>query len=278
VQAAELQRRIAEFPRWHYRFEFDGGVATPIYDERQINRHEQRRRYFFDALLQVSGGDLRGRRVLDLGCNAGFWSLQAAQAGADFVLGVDGRQMHVEQAKLVFEAKGIDPSRYRFEADNIFTHPFSERFDVVLCLGLMYHVSKPVEILELISGVGAELVVIDTAIFPAPFSFFKVRHEDVRSEWHTVDYEMVFVPTRRAVVDLCRQFGFDVVPLALDITNPVAMGDYRERRRLAFIASRGPSLAGLKRERRPALSPAAAPWAFRQARQLLRRKWRSVRR
>ena len=38
---------------------------------------------------------LKGKRVLDLGCNAGFWSLNAAEAGADFVLGVDGRQIQV---------------------------------------------------------------------------------------------------------------------------------------------------------------------------------------
>jgi ribosomal protein L11 methylase PrmA len=41
--------------------------------------------------------------VLDLGCNAGFWSLAAIDAGADLVVGIDGRQMHIDQANLVFE-------------------------------------------------------------------------------------------------------------------------------------------------------------------------------
>ena len=39
-----------------------------------------------------------------------LWSLQALEAGADFVLGVDAEQMHVDQANLVFEAKGADPA------------------------------------------------------------------------------------------------------------------------------------------------------------------------
>ena len=148
MQTLELQDRIAAFPRWHYRFEFEGGATTPVVDLGKVNRHEQRRRYFFDALLQVTGGSLEGRRVLDLGCNAGWWSLQAIEAGADFVLGVDNRQMHIDQANLVFEAKGIDSTRYRFEQGDVFTHDFGDPFDVVLCLGLMEHVAKPVELLR----------------------------------------------------------------------------------------------------------------------------------
>lgn len=271
MEDRELEEKIASFPRWHYRFEFENGVATPIQYPTNINRHEQRRRYFFEALLRVTGGSLRGHRVLDLGCNAGFWSLNAIDAQADFVLGVDGRQMHVDQAKLVFEAKSIDSARYRFEQGNIFDHDFSERFSVVLCLGLMYHISKPVELFQLISNVGAEIVVIDTGVFPAPFSFFKVRHENVTSPWHAVDYELVLIPTRRAVLDLCSQFGFRAVPLALNMTDRTGMDDYREGRRLAFIAAKRASLAGLARDERPALTPAIAPWVIRKARQRLRR-------
>src|SRR5207244_13180843 len=51
------------------------------------------------------GGSLQGRRVLDLECNAGLWSLLALQAGAEFVLGTAGRRMFIEQAEFVFEAK-----------------------------------------------------------------------------------------------------------------------------------------------------------------------------
>ncbi|MGA2321945.1 MAG: methyltransferase domain-containing protein, partial [Solirubrobacteraceae bacterium] len=238
MERRELEERIAGFPRWHYRFEFDNGATTPVFNQRSINRNEQRRRYFFDALLRVTGGSLRGQRVLDLGCNAGFWCLNAIEAEADFVLGVDGRQMHVDQARLVFEAKGIDPARYRFEQGNIFEHNFDDRFDVVLCLGLMYHIAKPVELFELMTRTGAEVIVIDTNIFPAPFSFFKVHLENVEAPWHAVDYEITLVPTRQAVIDLANQFGLKTVPLALNITDPAGMGDYREQRRLAFVCSR----------------------------------------
>jgi SAM-dependent methyltransferase len=221
-----------------------------------MNRHEQRRRYFFDALLKVNDGSLKGLRVLDLGCNAGFWSLQAIEAGADFVLGVDGRQMHVEQANLVFEAKGIDPSRYRFEEANIFAHDFGERFDVVLCLGLMYHISKPVELFEIMDRVGAEMVVIDTSVSFAPSAFFELsRDRNMDDPRNAVDYEIVLVPTRRALIDLAAQFGYSTVPLAHNMTDYRGMNDYRIQRRLAFICARTRSLDALPREQPPPVTP-----------------------
>src|SRR2546423_487545 len=79
MEVLELRERVEAFPRWHYQFDLGNGITTPIWKRDRINRHEQRRRYFFDALLRVTGGSLRGRRVLDLGCNAGFWSLNAIE-------------------------------------------------------------------------------------------------------------------------------------------------------------------------------------------------------
>jgi tRNA (mo5U34)-methyltransferase len=249
MDTEELRRRIDGFPRWHYEFEFEGGVRTPIAKPAEMNRHRQRRAYFFQALLDVCGGTLEGKRVLDLGCNAGFWSLQAAQAGAEHVLGVDGRRMHVEQAQLVFEAKGIDPSRYRFEEANIFTHAFTEKFDVVLCLGLMYHIAKPVELFEIFAGVDAKLVVIDTAVSFAPQACFEVNLDrDLGDPRNAVDYEIVLVPSRAGLIELAAQFDYETVPLAHNMTDYTGMEDYRIRRRLAFVCGRGVSLAALTPE------------------------------
>jgi 2-polyprenyl-3-methyl-5-hydroxy-6-metoxy-1,4-benzoquinol methylase len=95
-----LRERIADFPRWHYEFDL-GGVRTPIAHRTYVNRHAQRREYFFIPLIRLCGGSPAGKRVLDLGCNAGFWSLAAVEAGAEAVVGIDGRQMHIDQANLV---------------------------------------------------------------------------------------------------------------------------------------------------------------------------------
>jgi SAM-dependent methyltransferase len=253
VEVEELKDRIAGFPTWQYEFEFDHGVKTPVADRKKISRHEQRRRYFFEALLGVTGGSLGGHRVLDLGCNAGFWSLQAIEAGADFVLGIDGREAYIDQAKLVFEAKGVDPARYCFERGNVFAHDFSEQFDVVLCLGLLSVVAKPVALFELMARAGAEIIVIDTGLSRVPSGFFEVSR--LAEPQNAVDYAMVLVPTRDAVIELARQFGFKTVPLAQNITDYTSMDDYRSHRRLAFICAKTTPLGAIAVERPPSQNP-----------------------
>lgn len=254
MEQAELQDRIAAFPRWHYQFEFDGGVHTPVSHRGQRNRHEQRRRYFFDPLVRLLGGSLGGHRVLDLGCNAGYWSLAAVEAGADFVLGIDAREAFIDQAKLVFEAKAVDPDRFRFEQGNIFERQLSERFDLVLCLGVMEVTSKPVELFELMSRVGADTILIDTVISRLRSSFFEVSAlSDPRA---AVDHELVLIPSRQAVMELAANFGFEAVPLAYNITDYAGLEDYHRGQRLAFVCSKSRSLAGIAR----APDSAAAGW------------------
>ena len=246
----ELQRRIAAFPRWMYRFEFDGGLSTQVPDQSMVNRHEQRRRYFFEPLLQLTGGSLAGRRVLDLGCNAGYWSLLASDAGADFVLGVDSQQTFIEQAELVFDAKGVDPARYRFEAADVFEHELGERFDVVLCLGLMEHVGKPVELFERIAASGAEIVVVDTEVSRSRASLFEI-------DWTHASHEreIALIPSRTALAELAGQFGYASVALEQRIEDFTGMTDYQRQRRLAFVCSKQLSLSALPAEQRPPILP-----------------------
>ena len=246
MDASELQDRIAAFPIWNYQFEFEGGVKTPIADWQRVNRQEQRFGYFFKALLSLTGGTLQGKRVLDLGCSSGLWALHAIEAGADFVLGIDGSQTAIEQAELVFEAKGVEQGRYSFEQANIFERELTEQFDIVLCLGLLNVTSKPVALFELIESSGAELLVLDTGLSRAATKLFEV--DRLIEPRNAVDYDMVLVPTRQAVVELAGQFGFQTVPLAQNITDYTSMEDYRNGERLAFICSKGMPLGTLEVE------------------------------
>lgn len=262
MDASELEARIAAFPGWHYRFEFDNGASTPVADPGAINRHEQRRRYFFASLLELTGGSLQGRRVLDLGCNAGFWSLHALGAGADFVLGVDAQQSYLDQARLVFEAKRVDPARYRFEHGNVLAHDFAERFDVVLCLGLLDHVARPFELFAVMAGVGAELIVLETTISRSRLSVFEVSRMYQKQDH--VEGALALVPSREAVSDLAREHGFDARALAVNISDFSGMSDYRAKRRLAFMCSRATPLDALAAE-----PPAGLiPWWVRDPRAL----------
>jgi len=248
----EIRRRIEGFPRWHYEFDL-AGHKTPIFDEKNVKRHDFRREHFFDPLVCLSGGMLMGKKVLDLGCNAGFWSLEAIEAGCDFVLGVDGRRMHVDQANFVFEVKGVERDRYEFVEGNVFDFDYRAfgDFDIVLCLGLLYHVSKPVELMERISSANTDLLVIDTTLFRSGRSVFEVRLDRLDEPRDAVDYELVLVPSRQAVLDLVRQFGYSAATLKPPFageerkTEFKGLNDYRIGMRRAFFCSKRTDLAQL---------------------------------
>ncbi len=189
--------------------------------------------------------------MLDLGCNAGFWSLAAAEAGAEFVLGVDGRQMHVDQANLVFEVKGVGSDRYRFEMGDVFNLDLGEEepFDIVLCLGLLYHVTKPFELMERISAWNTDLVVIDTAVDSSLGSVFRIQGENVEDPRSAIDSDVALHPSRKAVAQLAHSHGYrSFAMLRPRFTSWEGSDDYRIGARRAFICAKQTELSGLDTE------------------------------
>jgi tRNA (mo5U34)-methyltransferase len=255
--ADEIRRRAEGFSRWHYQFEL-GGVLTPIWNPDCVNRHAQRKRHFFDPLVRALGGSLRGKRVLDLGMNAGFWSLAAIEAGCDFVLGIEGRSMHVEQANFVFEVKDVERERYRFVEGDLFDVAWGEGFDLVLCLGLLYHVNRPVELLERIARANTAVLIVDTAVVPREEPAFFVRREDVDDPRMAIRSELVFVPTPAAVVELLRSCGYHGAMLKPAFDDYTAADDYRDGERRAFVCAKR-DLPRLDAIVEAAFAPAGAP-------------------
>jgi len=259
MQDEEIRQKIASFQGWHYQFDLKGNL-TPIRKKKFVNRHEQRKKHFIEPLAQLFGGSLAAKRVLDLACNAGFWSLAAVRAGCDYVLGIEGRQMHVDQANFVFDVKEIEKDRYGFVLGDIFETDLRQfgTFDVVLCLGLMYHVSKPMELLEKISEVNDDVLIIDSTLSKAPGSFLELRGQNPNSYMSAVDRTLAMHPTKQAVRDLAEEFGYSVVTLEPDFRDedgePAWTGgqDYRNGSRRAFVCSKKTNLFDLPAKVEPA--------------------------
>ncbi len=236
VADAALAARIAAFPRWHYAFDLRGhSTATP--GVTKVKRHAQRLPYLLDPLVAACGGSLAGQRVLDLACNAGFWSLHALRRGAAFVQGIEARRMHVEQAELVFEVEGVDRSRFRIvEADLLAAdaEPWG-RFDVVLCLGLLYHVNRPVELFARIAATNARWVVVDTALSLLPGPSIELHYESNADPRNAPASGFTFLPTSEAVVALAADHGYDARRLEPAFADWDECEDYRDGTRRGFL-------------------------------------------
>ena len=201
---------------------------------------------FFAPLVSWFGGSLSGKTVLDLGCNAGFWSLCATNAGADYVMGIDGRQEHIDQANFVFHVEEISESKYKFVCANIFDFNTwgMGTFDIVLCLGLFYHINRHVELLAHISRLSPTLLIIDTSLAPMSGSVLQLIHEDTEEPRNSTDYSLAYVPTSQAVFDLVGLFNYRVIMLKPNFSDYHGAEDYQHGLRRAFVCSRTAKLDG----------------------------------
>jgi tRNA (mo5U34)-methyltransferase len=235
---SEIRAGIERFPYWHYEFDLHG-ERTPA-PKGLANRHRERRRYFFDPLVRACGGTLAGKRVLDLGCNAGWWSLAAIESGCDFVVGVDTKESNVAQARFVFDTLEVDRERYEFVVGSALDLDVCVpgSFDIVLLLGLLYHVSSPVSLLRDVSERNDDLLVIDTALSRLPGACFVLKRGEVE---HTISKRvdsLVMHPTRGAVEMMAAECGYRSVTLKPRFTSYESSGDYRLGRRRAFVCAK----------------------------------------
>ncbi len=109
--------------------------------------------------------DLRGRSVLDIGCNAGFYSFIAKLRGARSVLGLDHQPHYVDQGLLMKEILGLDVELRQGDQDSL---PPDARYDVVLNTGVVYHLQNPMEFLTKVARLTGELMYLESEMLTDP--------------------------------------------------------------------------------------------------------------
>jgi SAM-dependent methyltransferase len=114
--------------------------------------------------------DLAGRpfgelRILDLGCGEGVYAIEAGLRGAD-VLALDARTERMDQGAACAARHGLDNVAFRQEDIRRLSRETLGEFDVVYCLGLLYHLDVPevFSLLEAMLELAPQLVVVDTLI------------------------------------------------------------------------------------------------------------------
>jgi tRNA (mo5U34)-methyltransferase len=109
--------------------------------------------------------DLGGWTALDIGCNAGFYTFELARRGAS-VLGIDVDDRYLRQARWAAGRFGV-ARRVRFERMQVYDLArLDERFDLVLFMGVLYHLRYPMLGLDLVCQKVDRLMVFQTLTMP----------------------------------------------------------------------------------------------------------------
>jgi hypothetical protein len=172
------------------------------------------------AMIEENREVLKGARVLDIASHDGRWSYAALDAGASHVTGIEGRDYLVANANKTFAEKGIDASRFTFihgDAHDVLNQGVGS-FDVVMCLGFMYHTLRYVELFSGISKTGARHVLIDTRVSLADEPVISIYDQPVEKESMAVEdrfshegKSLAGSPSMSALSLMLKTYGFEVV-------------------------------------------------------------------
>ena len=138
----EIRRRAEALGPWFHNLDLHGVRTAP---EHFLGDYPQVK---FDGFARALPSDLTGRSVLDIGCNGGFYSMEMKRRGADRVLGIDCDDAYLTQARFAAEVSGHD-----IEFRNLSVYDVAalgERFDLVIFMGVFYHLRHPLLALDLI--------------------------------------------------------------------------------------------------------------------------------
>lgn len=109
--------------------------------------------------------DLSGWRALDVGCNAGFYSFELALRGAQ-VVGIDSDPRYLRQAVWAARQFGLQErvSFRRMQVYDLVREP--EEYDLILFLGVLYHLRYPLLGLDIVARKVKKLMVFQTLTLP----------------------------------------------------------------------------------------------------------------
>jgi tRNA (mo5U34)-methyltransferase len=219
VKREEIDRQVKKLGPWFHNLDLDGVMTAPRHFLGDYPRQK------FARFAHAIPTDLTGKTVLDIGCNAGFYSIEMKRRGAARVVGIDSHDGYLAQARFAADVTGTDIELRKLDVYDVGT--LRETFDVVIFMGVLYHLRHPLLALDTIH----DTVVGDTMIFQSmqrgsrtvarvendyPFEETAVFDDPGYPKMHFVEKRFAgdptnwWVPNRACVEAMLRSSGFRI--------------------------------------------------------------------
>ena len=216
----EIRQRVEELGQWFHNLDLRGVQTAP---DHFLGDYPQTKWQRFSAALPE---DLTGKSVLDVGCNAGFYSIQMKRRGAERVVAIDTDEQYLAQAR--FAAK-VNNAEIEFRQLSVYrVADLREQFDLVLFMGVLYHLRHPLLALELLhEHVAGDLLVAqsllrgskETMNVPGDFPFWEedTFDRDDFPRMYFVENRFAndptnwWIPNRACFEAMLRSTGFEIL-------------------------------------------------------------------
>jgi tRNA (mo5U34)-methyltransferase len=212
-----IAQRIADLAPWFQNMTIGGIETAP---DHFLGDYPNVKWQRFSHIIP---DDLEGRTVLDIGCNAGFYAIEMKRRNAGRVVGIDTDPHYLRQAAFAAEQAGAD---IEFRQMSVYeVGRLQEQFDLVIFMGVLYHLRHPLLALDLIyEHAAADMLLFqclqrgsDDVLATAedyPFSEWDVFDRPDFPKLHFVEHRYTddptnwFFPNRAAVEAMLRNCGF----------------------------------------------------------------------
>lgn len=218
-KSQRLRERIAALGPWFHNMELAGIATAPDHFLGDYPRVKWRR---FERELPA---DLSGKSVLDIGCNAGFYAIEMKRRGADRVMAIDTDEAYLEQARFAAEMNRVEIEFAQLSVYDVAS--LGERFDIVLFMGVLYHLRHPLLALDLIAGHVAKDVLVFQSMLrgsrevepvAADYPFWARDHFDAPGypKLHFIEHHYAgdptnwWAPNKACALAMLRSAGFEI--------------------------------------------------------------------
>ncbi|HEX3008521.1 MAG TPA: TIGR04290 family methyltransferase [Bacteroidales bacterium] len=216
----QIRDDIQRLGKWFHNIDLNGVKTAPNHflgDYPNIKF-----RNFADAIPK----DLTGKTVLDIGCNAGFYSIEMKRRGAEKVIGIDSDERYLAQARYAAHVLGADVEFKNLSVYDVAS--LGEKFDVVIFMGVLYHLRHPLLALDLLyENVVKDLFVFQSMqrgsdqveAFQTDYDFWQTdifqNHNFPRMYFiehrYSNDPTNWWIPNRAGMEAMLRSSGFEIV-------------------------------------------------------------------
>jgi tRNA (mo5U34)-methyltransferase len=167
--SATLEARIRSLGEWFHNLHFGEVQTAPNHPLGDFPGQKWRR------IAHALPADLTGRTVLDIGCNAGFYSLEMKRRGAAHVVAIDSDARYLAQARFAAEISELSIDFRRMSVYEVAR--LGERFDVVLFMGVLYHLRHPLLALDLIHDHAARDLLVFQSLLRGSEEALHLEHD-----------------------------------------------------------------------------------------------------
>lgn len=220
LSADQIRQRLRELGEWFHNIDLGGVQTAPRHFLGDYPSVKWR------TFAHAIPADLSGRTVLDIGCNGGFYSIEMKRRGASRVVGVDTDPRYLAQARFAADVSGVEIELRQMSVYELPT--MAEQFDIVLFMGVLYHLRYPMLALDILrEHVAGDLLVFQSMLrgsaevreFARDYPFDERTHfeDPAYPRLYFVEHRYVgdqtnwWVPNRGCAEAMLRSAGFAIV-------------------------------------------------------------------